>query len=164
MQRTLLRTSLALVIALAGAVAADAHGTKVDRQIHIGALSKKTQKAVRHLGIAGPTLELVGTPDLAGSVEQGLSLYRAPWAKGGTCVSGVTAGIVDGADCDHAMFTKTLPGYATAGLFGVTPTGPSAPATGTGTGGSTPTPILQPHTLRILQVYGVATTAVRSAR
>jgi hypothetical protein len=141
-----------LALVLATAVAADAGGAKVDRQLRIAGLSKKAQKGLRHAGVVGPTLALAGTPDLAGSTLQGLSLYHAPWSKGGQCVSGVIAGQPDGADCDEAMFTKEQPGYATAGGFGVKVTGTAVPG------------MLPPHTLEILQVYGVATTAVRSAR
>jgi hypothetical protein len=152
--RTALAVGLAVALASAGVVAADASSSKVDRQIRIAGLSKKTQKSLRHAGVVGPALELAGTPDLAGSLEAGLSLYHAAWGKGGECVSGVVAGVVDGADCDEAMFTPAKPGYATAGAFGVTKVATTA-------GG---TPILTPHTLQLRQVYGVATTVVRSAR
>jgi hypothetical protein len=120
-QRRILALVLVSAIALTAASAADASATKVGTQIKIAKLSSATQKRLRHTGVTGPALTLLGTPSLAGSKFDGLSLYRAPWSKGGTCVSAVTGGIPDGADCDPKLFTSAEPGYATAGLFGITP-------------------------------------------
>lgn len=150
MKSSVLRMSLAVglvfVLGTAGVVAAEASGSKVQKQIQIAKLSKKTVKVLRRAGVVGPTLDLAGTP-----VAQ-TSLYHAPWAKGGQCISAVTAGVVDGADCDPSMFTSRMPGYASAGALGFTPSG--QPVAGQ----------LPKGTIQILQVYGVATSVVRSAR
>jgi hypothetical protein len=157
-RRKILAVVLASAIAATAASSADASGATVGKQIKIAKLSAATQKRLRRTGLSGPALTLLGTPSLAGSRFDGLSLYRAPWSKGGTCVSAVTAGIPDGADCDPKLFTKGEPGYATAGLFGSTPI-QSATTTSAGT-----TPIILPHKLFLLQVYGAATSDVKSAR
>jgi hypothetical protein len=155
--RRIVLSVLACVVATTSVSVADAGVAKVGKQIRIAKLSSATQKRLRRVGVSGPALTLLGSPNLDGSKLAGMALYSAPWSKGGLCVSAVTAGVPDGADCDPKLFTAREPGYASAGPFGVTI--PAASSTTTGT-----TPSLPAHTLSLLQVYGAATSTVKSAR
>ena len=156
--RRIVVSVLACVVAATSVSVADAGVAKVGKQIKIAKLSSATQKRLRRVGVAGPALTLLGGPDLDGSKLAGLELYSAPWSKGGRCVSAVTNGVPDGADCDPKLFTPGEPGYASAGPFGVT----IAPTANTVTTGTVPT--VPAHTLSLLQVYGAATSNVKSAR
>jgi len=141
--------------ASAGTQGADRANVKAPqkvRKIVIANLPRATRKFLRKAGVSAKTLDLVGTPNLAGNPLAGLALYRAPWTDGGQCVSGVIGDKVSGADCDPTMFSSTKPGYASAGRLGATIIGPAEPGH------------LPPHALKLLQVYGAATTAVVAVR
>ena len=144
-----------LVLALTAAVgvqAAPMTTTKADKQLKISKLSALSQRKLRLVGVTGKTMSLVGTPKLTGSKLDGLSIYRATWARGGQCVSGVFHGRLDGADCDAELLTAKRPGYASAGIYKSVIIAPGRPG--------------QPPKTKdtILQVYGVALPSVKAVR
>ncbi|MFN8221739.1 MAG: hypothetical protein U0R50_00665 [Gaiellales bacterium] len=152
---TLIVGSLVALVLITGAYGAGRIGWGANHPaatLDVSALTHNSQREFRALGVTASTLELIGAPNLRGTRLEGVMLYQVPSTKAGKCLTGVVGGSADGVECDPALFTAKMPGYATAGAYRSVVIAEGAPG--------------QPPITKdsIEQVYGAALPSVKAVR